>query len=46
MPVYNAQKTLARCLDSVLSQSYSALEVLAIDDGSTDNSWDVVQELC
>ncbi|MEG0740889.1 MAG: glycosyltransferase [Clostridia bacterium] len=38
MPVYNAQKTLARCLDSVLSQSYSALEVLAIDDGSTDDS--------
>ena len=38
IPVYNASKYLSDCLDSVLSQSYSQLEVILIDDGSRDDS--------
>lgn len=38
IPVYNTQKYLARCLDSILNQTQSELEILLIDDGSTDDS--------
>lgn len=39
MPVYNADATLRRALDSVLQQTHARLEVLAVDDGSSDASW-------
>lgn len=35
IPVYNTEKYLNTCLDSVLAQSYSKIEVLLVDDGST-----------
>ena len=38
VPVYNVQKVLERCLDSIKSQTYQMIEVLLIDDGSTDDS--------
>lgn len=38
IPVYNAQHFLAECLESVLCQTYKHLEIICIDDGSTDNS--------
>lgn len=38
VPVYNVAPYLEQCLDSILSQPYSCLEVLVIDDGSTDGS--------
>ena len=38
IPVYNAEKNLRRCVDSVLNQSFADCEVLLIDDGSTDGS--------
>lgn len=38
IPVYNVATYLSECLDSVLSQDYEALEILLIDDGSTDDS--------
>lgn len=41
IPVFNAEKRLAICLDSVLNQSYNELEILIIDDGSSDNSYEI-----
>lgn len=38
IPVYNAEKTLCRCVDSIINQTFCDWEVLMIDDGSTDNS--------
>lgn len=38
VPVYNAEKELRRCLDSLLRQTYTGYEVLLINDGSTDRS--------
>ena len=41
IPVYNTEKYLVRCLNSVLIQSYKNIEVILIDDGSTDNSYKI-----
>lgn len=38
VPVYNAEKTLSRCVDSILNQTYQDLEVLLVDDGSSESS--------
>ena len=38
IPVFNLEKELPRCLDSVLAQSYREIEVVIVDDGSSDNS--------
>ena len=38
IPAYNCSKTIQRCLDSVLSQNHSALQVVVVDDGSTDDT--------
>ena len=44
IPVYNVSKFLRECLDSVLIQSLKNIEVICINDGSTDNSLDILQE--
>lgn len=44
VPVYNIETYLPQCLDSLLNQSYSNIEVIAINDGSKDNSWQVLQK--
>lgn len=44
IPVFNAEKYLGECLDSVLSQSIKDIEVLCIDHGSTDNSYGVMEK--
>ena len=46
IPVYNVEKYLRQCLDSVLAQTYTKYEVLLIDDGSTDSSADICREYC
>lgn len=44
IPVYNMEAFLARCLDSVLNNTYRDLEILCIDDGSTDRSPEILRE--
>lgn len=44
IPVYNAEKYLHKCLTSLLQQKYKDLEIIAVNDGSTDNSWNILQE--
>lgn len=44
IPVYNVQNKLRTCLDSVINQSYQNMEILVIDDASTDNSAYIIKE--
>lgn len=44
VPVYNAEQYLAECLDSILGQTYQNLEVILINDGSTDNSLKIIEK--
>lgn len=44
IPVYNVEKYIAQCLDSILSQTYHNLEILLTDDGSTDSSGNICDE--
>lgn len=44
IPVYNVQDYLVRCLDSVVNQTYNNIEILIINDGSTDNSSEIIQD--
>ena len=44
VPVYKAEKYLHRCVDSILAQSYTDIELLLIDDGSPDNSGAICEE--
>jgi len=41
IPVYNAEKYLHRCLKSVINQSYKNIEIVLVNDGSTDNSGEI-----
>lgn len=44
VPVYNVEKYLAKCVESILSQTYEALEVILVDDGSPDNCGSICEE--
>lgn len=44
IPVYNAEKYLRECLDSVLNQTHKNVEIVAVNDGSTDNSLQILIE--
>lgn len=44
VPVYNVEYCLSRCIDSILSQTFTDFELLLIDDGSKDNSGNICDE--
>jgi len=44
VPVYNTERYLNRCLDSLINQSYSNFELIIVDDGSTDNSLEICKK--
>lgn len=44
VPVYNVEKYLRRCVDSLLAQDYKPLEIILVDDGSPDNSGEICDE--
>ncbi len=43
VPIHNAEKTLSRCVESILAQSYKNLEIILVNDGSTDKSLEICQ---
>lgn len=45
VPVYNVELYLKRCVESIINQSYTNLEIILVDDGSTDNSSIICDEL-
>lgn len=45
VPVYNLEKYIERCVESILSQTYTNLEILIVDDGSIDNSYQIIKQL-
>lgn len=44
VPVYNVEKYLSRCLESLVNQSYDNIEIIVVDDGSTDNSPQIIKK--
>lgn len=44
VPIYNVEKYLSRCLDSIINQTYRNLEIICVDDGSTDKSSEIADE--
>lgn len=45
IPVYNGQRTIRRCLESVENQTYKNIEIIVVNDGSTDNSQAIIDRL-
>jgi len=46
IPVYNVEKHLDKCLHSVIYQTYKNIEIIIINDGSTDNSKNIIEKYC
>jgi len=44
IPIYNVENYIANCLDSIIAQSYTDFEAICIDDGSTDNSLNILRQ--
>lgn len=46
IPVYNKEKTIRKCVDSILDQTYTNYRVIIVDDGSTDKSAEICEQYC
>ena len=44
VPVYNTGKYLKECLDSLVNQTFTDTEIICVNDGSTDNSLEILEE--
>lgn len=44
IPVYNAELYISRCLDSIINQTYTDLEIICVNDGSKDNSLQILKK--
>ena len=44
VPVYNTAQYLPQCLDSIINQTFNNIEIICINDGSTDTSLDILNE--
>ena len=44
VPVYNTEKYLRECIDSILAQTFTDFELILVDDGSTDDSLSIIKE--
>ena len=44
IPAYNAEKHIKNCLNSLLLQTYKDLRIVIVDDGSKDNTYDILKE--
>ena len=45
VPVYNQQRYIRKCLKSILQQSYKEIEIIVVNDGSTDNSLSIIRKM-
>ena len=44
VPVYNTKKYLKKCLDSLIKQTFKDFEIIIVNDGSTDNSMEIIEK--
>ena len=44
IPVYNAEKNIKKCISSIINEMYSNIEIISVNDGSSDNSLKILNE--
>jgi glycosyltransferase involved in cell wall biosynthesis len=44
VPIYNVEKYVEKCINSIINQTYSSIEVILINDGSSDNSREIIEQ--
>ncbi len=45
VPAYNCEKHIEKCVDSLINQTYKNIEIIIVDDGSTDNTYGIIERL-